>query len=250
MNLKIAVIMNKISKAKFLERINKDYSLELIKKNIGDEIRTYWEGNKSDPLLSPSRIIKEFTSHIFSSIPLRYLEEPILFGKVVHKILEEDFKELFNWNKFEDILFDANPDLYFKYDTLNDLEKLIYRDKFITAIRIIKKYLKENNIEILAMEKIIHDKRYWGIIDIVGMKDGDTPIIIDLKTTTKPKLTNSHIAQLSIYRELFIGIPQALILFYDKNNEECFLEEVSEEDLEETFNKIEEFTSLFRKERK
>lgn len=238
---------------KFIKYCNYNFDGVTIKKNVGDEARTFHVLNKSIPLLSPSRIAKIFTEHQFWSIPKINLTKPRLFGQCAHKLLEMylmtkdltklDKELLESWFPVDYELLKkelGNEMLEFTIDDIND------------SVASVIKFLKDNNIEVLQVEKHIANEMFHGYVDVLAIKryansNMVVPMIIDLKFSSMKEIAPSWTAQLAIYNEIMNGVAQCYILAYDRNTKICRLENINYKSLDYAIDAIKNTINLFRK---
>ncbi len=246
---------------RFKEIVQHDFTKEVIKKNVGDEARTFNIIDQSKPLLSPSRLSKVWNEHIFWNIPNKNLLRPRLMGSLIHKFIElrvmtGEIVKLNNDN-LEDY---AGGD----YATIITEWKKEQIDLFIEEVNIavskIYDYLKLKDIVIMQCEKYVCDNDYHGYIDMVAYKEYKsktiienganlgvkTPMIIDLKVTTGNEIKPEYYLQLSIYRHLFQKTASCYILFYNRDTQQARLEKASWNIMDFVFNCCDLFNRIFR----
>lgn len=239
---------------RFKEITNYNFQDIVIKKNVGDQLRTFLITNQSKPLLSPSRLASIFNEHIFWNIPKRTLLLPRLMGQLIHKFLELRIKEnliikLTNENLEEY----AGGDYHLIKEEWTQEKINLFMDDVNEAVDKIYNYLNQKKIKIVACEKYVCNDNYHGYIDLVGYKwfnnekSGEKiPMIIDLKITTNDEIINSYYAQLSIYRQIYEKTAQCYILFYDRNKKTPRLEKASWSKLDEVYEAIDRINKLYR----
>lgn len=244
---------------KFLKISKFNFDEQVIKKNVGDEARTFNIINQQKPLLSPSRILKVFQEHIFWNIPYKNMILPRLMGTLIHKFIEYRVKYgLVNKLDLENLEDHVGEEYNYIIKNWNEEKIAAFINEVNTGVSKIVSFLNLKNIQVLNVEKYVCDTEYHGFIDIVavqrymnkkedrfsGMKK---PMIIDLKVTTNKNMNNSYLGQLAIYRHLFRKTAQCYILFYDRDNQQCRLERAAWSELDETFKKINDLNMMFRK---
>ena len=242
---------------RFKEITDYDFTKEVVKKNVGDEARTFNVINQSKPLLSPSRLSKIFTEHIYWNIPKKSLMRPRLMGQLVHKFIELRIITgeviILNENNLEEY---AMGDYSYILENWNKEQINLFISEVNEAVVRIVNYLEVKKIKILQCEKYVCDLDYHGYIDLVGyqlyqepngaLEGGRRTMIIDIKITTNEEIINSYYAQLSIYRHIYQNTAQCYILFYNRETKEARLEKASWKQLDLTFEAIDRINKIYR----
>lgn len=240
---------------RFKEIVRYDYNKVMIKKNIGDEARTFHIMNKSKPLLSPSRLTKIFVEHKFWNIPKKNLIKPRLMGQIIHKLLEIRVisKQPVQLNE------EQLKDWYtVDYDYLKNVDKWSNEefnsmiDEVNIAVEKIYTTLKENKIDILEVEKHVCDQTFHGFIDIIGVKNYNgtafkVPVIIDLKVTNRvDEIDPSYITQLAVYNKILEGRASCYIIYYNRETKDCFLKKIDSRHIKRHLAIIKLYEGLYR----
>lgn len=113
-------------------------------------------------LSSPSRILKPLTLPKYKDIPAWQLEKAADFGKEIHEAIE----------------------IYHRLDQdYEEVKQLLYTTKHINTFNQYLNWLKEYNVRVLEVEKLVwsFDGLYFGYIDLLCEING-TLNIVDIKT--------------------------------------------------------------------
>lgn len=239
---------------RFKEITDFDFNKMIIKKNVGNEARTFNLINQSKPLLSPSRIMKVFNEHIYWNIPNKVLIYPRLMGQLIHKFIELRLMTNKIIKLDRDNLIDyVGNDYTTIIDNWNDEKINLFIEECNHATNNIYNYLNNKKIKILCCEKYVCNNDYHGFIDLIAYQQYSEngsgikkPMIIDLKITSNEEIINSYYAQLAIYREIYERTAQCYILFYNRNSKEVRLEKASWKQLDDIFEKIDTLNKIFR----
>lgn len=116
-------------------------------------------------LSSPSRMLKPLTFEKYENIPKWQLEKAAEFGTQIHEAIE----------------------IYHKlYNDEEEARKVLYSGKHHQVFDQYLNWIKDNNVEVLAVEQLVYNsiQRYYGIIDIIALINGEMHII-DLKIRSK-----------------------------------------------------------------
>lgn len=223
--------------------VNYDFDKQTMIKHWGDESRTFCLTDKTTPLLSPSRIVKIFTEHIFWSIPEENLYNPRIFGKLIHLGLEFHYgtkqKIKYTQQNIPNYLND-NIDLFLRWE---EEERQNFLDEVNFSIEKVIKFLNDNNIQVLASEKHISNKVFHGYPDIIGIKD-NKPVIIDLKTSRMEyKKNGKNHLQLGVYNDILGNICDTYILYYRRNTRKVELFKI--EETHKIVEKVKDFIEFF-----
>ena len=237
---------------RFLEISAYDFNKQIIKKNIGNELRTFHILDQSKPLISPSRLSSLFNEHLFWNIPKKTLLIPRLLGQLVHKFLELRlvYNEIIKLN-LENLEEYCKGDYLLIKENWSQEKILIFIDEVNEAVDNIYNYLSRKGIKIIAAEKYVCNNNFHGFIDLVGLKTyvnsrEKIPMIIDLKITSNDEIINTYYVQLSLYREIYERTANCYILFYNRDRKTPRLEKASWAKLNETYEIIEKLNNLYR----
>lgn len=245
---------SEVNYKKFKEITEYDFTKMVIKKNVGNEARTFNIINQSKPLLSPSRISKVFTEHIFWNIPYKTLLLPRLMGQLVHKFLELRMvqKTIVVLTK-ENLETYTGNDYLFIIENWNNEKIDTFIEEVNEAVSNIYNYLNLKKIKILECEKYVCNYDYHGFIDMVAYRTYNDngsgvriPMIIDLKITSNEEIISSYYLQLSIYRDIYKKTAQCFVLFYNRNTKTPRIEKASWKRLDETFEMIDRLNKYMR----
>lgn len=189
---------------RFKKIINYDFKNETFEKNVGNEARTFHISNRSKPLLSISRILKPLIEHKYWVIPKLNMLPNRLVGSLSHRLLEKSF---------------YTNDIVLIKENIEEVKELLGKDwdnfiklkpekqtEILKSVNVVVKttfsILKQKNIKIIASEKYICNQDFHGYIDLVGIKDGDIPVILELKTSSLDQAKYETNLQLGLYKHL------------------------------------------------